>query len=356
MAELDLSKSTTTEMGANDYIVDAKALDTENAGNGETYVYFEDAMELLGYYFNIPQIHSHLDILATYVAGKGYKTENPQDQIDLEHITGLGEDSFQSIMWNHQVVKKVVGDAFAQIITQSGVLINLIPISPERVKVVIKGGRILRYEIWDGSIWKILNPTEMLHSSNNRIGDQTHGTSQIEACKWLIDALEEAQITNRKIDRQRRALGIVEFATNDAGKISYANAAIKKAVDDGEMLGYGKDTMKLLDFPNKGTGDGMAWIQWLENKISQNLEVPKALTTTEGLTEAGGQVGFLTFEPIYTREQADLEADLYAKLGMKITFIRPPQLGGVVADNQDKNNAGALQPTDTTPIAPQPNL
>ena len=69
----------------------------------------------------------------------------------------MGKDTFDTIMWNHEVVKLAVGDAFMEIVRSKiplrKALINLIPISPERVKVVVKGSRIIRYEVWDGDKW-----------------------------------------------------------------------------------------------------------------------------------------------------------------------------------------------------------
>ena len=50
------------------------------------------------------------------------------------------------------------------------------------------------------------------------------------------------------------------------------------------------------------------------------------MVTSEGYTEAGGKVGFLTFEPVYTWEQTQLEADLLSQLGWEIKFNRPPSL------------------------------
>jgi len=72
------------------------------------------------------------------------------------------------------------------------------------------------------------------------------------------------------------------------------------------------------------------------------------MATSEGFTEAGGKVGFLTFEPIYTNEQTLLEADLRAQLAIEIKFNRPPSLSGVVSEDEEKNTGQlGIQPKDS---------
>ena len=45
----------------------------------------------------------------------------------------------------------IVGDAFIEFVRgKKDIIINMIPISPERVKVVVKGSRIIRYEHLEG--------------------------------------------------------------------------------------------------------------------------------------------------------------------------------------------------------------
>ena len=355
MAELDLNKATTTDLTnvVPDFIVDAKALDVDNK-TGETFWYFSEATKNFGYYFQIPEIHSSANILATYTTGKGYKPgDNMTLKVELDHLSGMGVDSFQSIMWNMHIVKKIVGDAFAEIVKEGRALTNLIPISPERVRLVLEGGRIKRYDVWNGKEWKRKDKKDIFHITNNRIGDQVHGTSQIDAVRWVIDFRNELLVDVRKLSHRDMALGIAYYDTDNEGKITFANSQIEKAVKNGEMLGLPKDTVEIKEFPSKNPQNKIELIRLTGDLFYQTFEVPKVLATSEGFTEAGSMTGFLTFEPIYTREQAELEAALWSQIGIKVKFIRPPQLGGVVEDNQDKNNAGAIQPTDITPVLPE---
>ena len=165
----NLSNATTTDYSNSvpDFIVEAKSLDTTESG--ETYVYFDKATENFGYYFNHPQVASPINSLCTWAFGQGYTTEDTLTEVILSKIDGNGSENIHNIIWNHEATKLINGDAFCQIIrNKNGTLINLINISPERVKVVYRGNRIKRYEIWNGNKWIKKKPSQILHSSNSR--------------------------------------------------------------------------------------------------------------------------------------------------------------------------------------------
>ena len=351
MANFNLSNATTTDFTNQvpDFIVESKALDAANDGNEETYVYFDKATEDFGYYFNHPQVSSPANSLSTWTTSRGWTTDDPQLQAELEHVTGMGKDTFETVMWNHEVTKLIVGDAFIEMVrSKKGVILNMIPISPERIKIVLKGPRILRYEIWNGSKWTKKQPEDLLHSQNKRIGDQVHGTSLIQSNKAVIDALLEANADERIIKHRDKALGVVYYKTNNAGKISYANTQIENAVKNGEMVGMPEDTAKIEPYPSKSSEDRQNWLQYLENLNYQTGGVPRSIATSDGTSEVGGKMGHVIFEPIYTKEQVDLENDLWNQQAIKIKFNRPPSLGGMQPEIDEAKNTGqvSIQPND----------
>jgi len=350
MADYNLSNATTTDFTAEvpDFVVAAKTLDVASNGNGETYTYFGDAPDKFGYYFSIPEIYSAANNLATWTVSRGWTTDDTVLEQELLHISGDGSDTFDTIMWNHEVTKLIVGDSFAEVIVKKDILINIIPISPERVKQVNKGNQIIRYEIWNGKKWVTKEPNEILHSHNKRIGDQIRGTSQIDASKFAIDARNEALADERTIKHRDKALGIVYYKTNNAGKISYANKQIEKAVKNGEMVGLPEDTAKIEPYPSKSSEDRQSWISYLENFIYQVFGVPRSIATSDGTSEVGGKMGHVIFEPIYTKEQVDLEGDLWRQHAIKIKFNRPPSLGGMQPQLDESKNTGqtSIQPND----------
>lgn len=354
MAEMNLSQATTTNFEGTvpDFIVQSKALDAANSEQNETYWYFENAQKYFGYYLNIPEIFSAANALATWAVNRGWEASDPQLKAELDHVRGMGKDSFTKIMWNHEVVKLVCGDAFAEFKrNDKGVILNIIPISPERVRIVFgKRGMIKRYDVWNGNKWREIKREDMLHSANKRIGDQLHGTSQIEPAKKIIDARNEALDDERVIKHRDKALGIAYYATDKTGKISYANSQIEKAVRKGEMVGLPQDTVKIEPYPSRSSEDRTGWIQYLENFFYQIFGVPRSIASSDGTSEVGGKMGHVIFEPIYTKEQIDLEEDLENQQSVIIKFNRPPSLGGMQPEIDESKNTGqiAVQPNDVS--------
>ena len=355
MANLDLNNATTTDFANTvpDFIVNSKALDFVNS-TGETFVYFDKAPEYFGYYLNHPQVSSPINSLATWSVGRGWTAEDTGIKVELDHITGMGKDTFDTIMWNHEVVKLAVGDSFMEVVRSKiplkNTILNLIPISPERVKVVLKGSRINRYEIWNGEIWVKKKPSGIIHSQNKRIGDQTRGTSLIQANKKVIDALLEANDDERTIKHRDKALGIVKYKTNNVGKIAYANSQIEKGVATGNMIGLPEDTAEIKPYPGKSSEDRQNWISYLENFIYQVFGVPRSIATSDGTSEVGGINGHLIFEPIYGKEQVDMEDDLWQQVAIKVKFNRPPSLAPKTQENAEKNTGQtSIQPGEVEP-------
>jgi hypothetical protein len=174
-----------------------------------------------------------------------------------------------------------------------------------------------------------------------------HGTSQIDACKWIIDARNEALVDGRLIQNRGKALGIAYYKTDNAGKILYANQQIEKAVKNGEMVGLPDGTVEIKEFPTKNIVDRQTWIAYLENFFYQTFGVPRSIVSSDGPSEVGGKMGHVIFETIYAKEQIDLENELWQQQGIKIKFNRPPSLGGMVADNMNKSTGDtSIQPND----------
>lgn len=351
MAELNTYGATTTNLrwSTPDFIVQSKSLNTSQNKEGFYYWYFDKATENLGYYFSIPEIFSAANALATWAVGRGWDTENLQLKQELEHVSGNGKDTFDQVIWNHEVIKLIVGDAFIEVKRKDGVIINMIPISPERIRIAYKDGRIQHYETWNNNNWKRINKEDMLHSSNKRVGDQVHGTSQIDACKWIIDARNEALIDGRMIQNRQKALGIAYYKTDNQGKIAYANKQIENAVRNGEMVGLPEGTVEIKEFPTKNIVDRQSWIAYLETFFYQTFGVPRLIVSSDGVSEVGGKMGHVIFETVYAKEQIDLEGDLWNQQAIKIKFNRPPSLGGLINQEEAKNSGmTTIQPNDVS--------
>ena len=352
MADLNLSRATTTDFTSTvpDFIVKSMALDVSNA-NEETYVYFDTAPENFGYILNHPQVSSPLYALSTWAFGQGYDSDDIQMKVILPKIDGNGKETFGEIIWNHSVVKLGCGDAFMEIVRNNkGTLVNLINISPERVKVVFVGNRIKRYEVYNGTKWIKKKTQDIFHTLNKKLGDQTHGTSQVQSNKNVNDAMIEAFEDERVIKHRDKALGVVYYKTNNAGKISYANTQIQNAVKNGEMVGMPEDTAKIEPYPSKSSEDRKNWLTYVEGLSYQTGGTPRSMVTSDGTSEVGGINGHLIFQPIHGKEQLDMENALWQQVAIKVKFTRPPSLAPKVQEDAEKNTGQtSIQPNEAAP-------
>jgi hypothetical protein len=323
-------KSTVT-----DYSVARATIDSPHTN---LYQDFPNSDEYLGYYKKIPELKKAIDALAIWTVGKGYSC-GAYDRVRLASFTGYGEDTFVSILWNMIVQKKVLGDAFAEIVYVDDVLTNIKPLYTGDMRIYFtKNGIIEKYEHRgkDGKVTSY-KPEEIFHISNDRIANEMHGTSVIEACKWVIDARNEALADTRKIMHRDLALGILEVDTDKPSQLSSLKDTYATAVKNGEVLVLPKGVAELKDSPVRNHQDRMQFISYLEGFFYQAVGIPRVIASSQEYSEASSKVGYLTFEPIYTFEQTLLEADIWNQLNIKITFNRPPSLSSTMQESEQKN-------------------
>lgn len=353
MAELNANNSTTTDLSGNvqDYSVAGQTPDEASSNQGETTYDFPNSSEYLGYYKEIPELKKAIDSLATWTVGKGFSSDSRTKE-HLQVMKGYGNEDIPSILWNLHVMKKVMGDSFAEIVrTNDGTIINLKPLYTGNMRVVVNSsGIIIRYEQRSnikGNASKKFKPNDIFHLCNDRIANEIHGTSVIEAVKWVIDARNEAMTDERKIKHRELSLGILYVDTDNTTKINAIKTQYANAIKNGELLVLPKDTAEIKDSGVKPQ-DRISWIQYLENFFYQAVGVPRVIATSENFTEASSKVGYLTFEPIYTREQVDIENSMFTQLQINLKFNRPPSLGGSVERTEEKNSGQTgFQPSDT---------
>jgi len=356
MTELNISKTTVLERheGSNafsnaEYETASQAL--EYSENDEVYIDFPNAAKYWGYYKKYGQLKKAIDTLSLYTVGKGYATE-PYYKVIMDNWRGIGEDTAVSIFWNMEVTKYTQGDAFAEIIRdeKSNRILNVKPISPERMRVVYgKNGIIKRFEqVKNGKVDVKFKPEEIFHISNDRVGDEQRGVSVVECCEWVINAIEEARRDYRVLlHRNVVPVRIIEVDTDDTTKRNAFMTEYKDAIQKGEVLVVPKGTVSISDTKIQ-IQDPIQWIQSLENYFYLAVGIPKTIASPEGVSEGTSKVGYLLFEPIYTYRQTLLEADIWAQLQIRLTFNRPPSLMDNMQSNEAKNTSQTgFQPKDT---------
>lgn len=345
---MNIGTATSSSMNTTvpNYSVPLKITDAAT-GNEETEWQNAKASQYFGYYKTIPELKKAIDAFANYIVGRGYVADT-QTSVILDHIQGWGEDTFNSIIWNMIVCKKVYGDAFAEIVRdpETDILVNLKVLDPSTIKIVCDKNGFLKHYIQTakaGGKEIKFQPEEILHLCNDRVADEIHGTSNIEACEWTILARNEA-MNNWKtvLHRNINPLKIVELDTDDQTKINAFITKWETTVKDKETIFIPKGSASVT-IPPIPLQDPLAWISYLENFFYQAVGIPRIiLGGTAGETESSAKVGYTTFDQTYIREQTELAADLWAQLYIKVYFNKPASLMDNLQTDQSKDGMQGL--------------
>lgn len=339
MGDFLASSATTTNLSNTVPNFSVASQTPDNVYNkAQTFWDFPDASKQMGYYKKIPELKKAIDALAIWTVGKGF-TANALDKVTVDYFVGYGEDTFVSILWNMIVQKKIFGDAFAEIVKVKGQLVNLKPLYAGNMRIYFtENGVIERYEHRQANgDFKTYQPDEIFHLANDRIANEMHGISVIDACKDVIDFRNELLTDYRKLTHRDLALGVMYVDADKESEMTAVKNKYADAIKNGEVLVLPKGTAELADAPQRSHQDRLALIQYLEGFFYQAVGVPRVIASSQDYSEASSKVGYLTFEPIYTFEQTLLEADLWNQLGLRITFNRPPSLSSTMGESEQKN-------------------
>lgn len=348
-----LSQSTSTTSTIEDYSVSPYVV--EDAAAEEYYYTNPNYPQNLGYYKTIPELKQAIDALAVWAVGRGW-TSDIRSKVLLDHITGWGEDTFQSILMNLLITKKINGDAFCEIIRDKNknLLLNLKPLNPSKVRIVVnKKGFIKRYDVQDASgEWQKFEKDKILHLCNDRIASEIHGTSIVESVKWIIDARNELMTDMRRISH-RSTIRVLYVDYNDKTKLSTLRDQYEDAMKKGEVLILpgmkGKD-VEIVDYGTPPIAIMLQQIQYYENFFYQAVGVPKVvLGGAQEYSEAGAKVGYMTWEQPYMTEQRQLEYDLWNQLGVKVEFEKPISMKDAMQQSEAANTGQVgIQQNETT--------
>ncbi len=352
MARYDIAQSTTPTPIV-DETIDSAATDGA-AEQKETFWHNTHFMEWYGNYKNVAKVKIPINAYATWIVGQGW-TASTRDTPVLEDINGWGEDSFTSILWNMLVIKKVNGDAYAEKIRNddTGEILNLKTLDPATiVHVVGPEGVLIRYEqasnVKGKSNRKI--PVEnMFHLCNDRVADNIHGTSVVEALIWNMEAQEEARKTHRKMIRRNGVVKIIEIDVQDTVKRNAFKAEWKTAIENGDVLILPKGVAEAKDWHGTLDTQGvLSWLNYLDDEAHMMSGMPKVILGGSSENEGDKKMSYLSFQQVYMMEINILKADIWNQLAIRIEFNLPASLQAQLQDNELKNTSQVgLQPNDT---------
>lgn len=334
MPKLNISNAQSSDMtnSITDVTVDSLEVDGVTDQDETTYSN-TDWGQQWGYFNSIPDLKEAILMKATWLCGKGWEAD-AETKVILDHITGWGKDTFDEILFNMIVISRIGGDSYCEIIREDEKIINLKPLNPNYMKIVVgRDGRIKRYEQINktqGSKNLVFQPEDIFHLSNNRLANQIHGISDIKAMEQIILADNENFVDMKKImHRGARPMILWKLKTDDASKIAAFVRKIDTARNLGEDMFIPDDeqivTHELVDIDLKAPF--MAWRDELRNKFYRSVGMPQIIFgASGGTTESGGKMEYLCHETVFEKEQRFLEQQIWNQLNLRIDLIPPTSL------------------------------
>lgn len=315
-----------------------------------------EATQYLGYYKKVPECRSVIDARATWTIGKGFKADEITTML-LDSIEGIGKDTFNQILENLVRDLHIYGDAYAQIVLDDeDNLINLKVLDPAvMVHVVNEQGQFIRYEQNSkvkGQPPKRFTPEKIFHLMRNRVADEIHGVSLIQALEWIILAKNEAMRDMRQLmHRHVRPLFIFHLDTDDPTEIAQYKATNDAGTGKGENLYVPKDVVvpEVLAVAANSTLNPLPWLQYLDNQFYETSQTPKIILGGSGeFTEANAKIAYLAFQQSVEEDQLAIEEQVLKQLNVLIELEFPASLENELLSDQGKDvQQGATQPNDT---------
>ena len=363
MVKTDLANAVSSNMANAVADVTISPKNTDGVGSQDETIWSNTKWsQYWGYFNELPDLKAAIIMKSIWTCGKGYITD-AETEVILSHISGMGKDTFLDILLNMEIVKSIGGDAFAEIIrdSETGTLINLKPLDPGRINIVIdKKGILKRYEqirmnpdTKKASVIHVFKPEEILHFSNNRLADQIHGISDIEAMEKTILAENESFTDIKKLmHHQVKPFILWKLKTDDPVKISALVTKIDNARNLGEDM-FIPDDDEAISYEVVQLNLSQAIFEWrndVRNKFYRALGMPLIIFGQAGTTESGGKIEYLAHEQVFERNQKYVELQIWNQLQLRINLLPPTSLlDNLQTDqNKDANQGMEIQPSDLT--------
>jgi len=358
MAEGNISKATVTDMRSvvDDYSV--PSAQTEGVSDQKETTYISTKwFQWFGYYKKIPELKSAIDAKATWTVGKGF-TADIRTTALLDNVNGAGNDTFDGILKNMLIVAQINGDAYSEVIrNDKGTLINLKPLDPASIRVVFnKKGLIIRYEQINkvGTVVNVehkFEPQEVFHLTKDRIADEIHGTSIVEAVEWVILARNEVMEDQKKLMHRNVAPRIIWHLDEDnEDKIKAFKDKQDLLVKYAENIVVPKGTVEheVLTVAPNATLNPLPWIEYLSSFFFQAVRMPQIIVGgSQEFTEATAKIAYLAFEQTVKEEQRDIIEQVWDQLALRIELAFPASLQNeLLSDTSKDEENGAIKPSE----------
>jgi len=368
MPENDIAYSTSSDLTNTVKDVTIDAQNTEGAqGTKETTWTNSKWSQYYGYYKTVAPLKLAIDTRGIWVLGNGYEADDARTEVILDSLNGFGNDTFNSILTNMVVTRRIGGDAFAEIIRDpvTDQLVNLKPLDPSTIQIVVnKQGIIIRYEqlskTGKKNVLHKFKPNQIFHLTNKRTADNIGGTSDIEALEDIILAMRES-FKDMKQLQHRHVKPIMAFKldTDDQAKINTFIGKMDEVINKGENIYIPKDTVdfELVSVPSNATLNPLPWQNSLKLEFYQAVGIPEIIIGgSSQFGEANSKVTYLAFEQQIKAEQQYIETQVWKQLFLKIKLTFPASLNNELLSDEAKDGANSEKPAATLGFQPNDTI
>lgn len=352
MADLQISKTDISNLTGRVEAVKVDPMEMDSPRDqDETEWTNTKASQYWGYFNKVPDLKSALLLKSIWTVGKGYTAE-PADQVILDHMTGWGFDTWDDIIFNLDVSRRIFGDAYAEkIYADNGTLLNLKPLNSASMKhIVNRKGQLIRFEQTTnvkGANPIKFKPKDIFYLANNRLGDSIHGISDIESLEDTILADVESFTDMKRLQHlQARPLIMFKVGTDDSSKLSAFIEKMDKAVNKGENVYIPDDenavNYEVIQIPV--TAGVFQWRDDIRSKFYRTVQLPQIVPGGAGQsTESESKVIYLAFEQLVEKDQRFLELQIWKQLKLKIDFNAPASIQpGMQGDTMKDGITGGI--------------
>ncbi len=357
MPETNIGQATSSDLSnaMTDFSVDKQSPDGVS-NDGLTRWTQNKFTQYFGYYKTIPELASTIDARATWTVGKGYKADEITKLI-FNTIDGWGKDTFNTILENMIRTMWIGGDSFAEIINDDeGILINLKPLDPSTITIVVNNkGIIQKYEQTSKvkKPIKTFQPEEIFHLARNRVADEIHGVSVIEKLEQIILMRNEAMTDYKDMMHKfMKPRYIFHLDSDDPTEIAKFKRTTDKAWSEGENMYVPKGVVvpEMVAVSSNATLNPQSWIDSLNDYFYEACATPKIIVgNSKNFTEASAKIVYLAFQQSVEEDQLYIEEEVAMQLGYEIDLEFPASLENELLSDKAKDGPEtAAQPNDTT--------
>lgn len=297
------------------------------------------------YYKNHNSVKTIINKLGMWTIGKGYTEEtDPKVIKTLEKIKGDGKSSFNEEINNCVRGRHIDGDSYAQIVRdKAGKLINLRSLNAGRVKVYYSNMGMIRkygYTNSDGTETAFA-VNEIFHLRLNQIGNEIHGTGDIETIISFLDKIKQLDEDMAVMFHAYVVPRIMwHLNTDKSTEINKFKADAKTSRDGGQDIFIPQKAVEWELIEAKQIVDPLTWRQTWVEEVTKGGGVPALIMAIEaGTTEASSKMVYLAWQQVIEAEQLYLEAQIKLQLRLDVKFEFPASIEENLDDDQKKDGS-----------------